>query len=123
MGGTICPPPNEKNEIHTIVEMRGKKEDLSLQSFYAQLLDKGTYWIDSNRLKNIAKSFTHLSKKANVIGLQVADLVAYPITRHLLDPNEPNLAYEIIKGNIYQQNNKMTGIKIVPEEQKKDCQN
>jgi len=114
---------DEKNELHTVVEMRGKKEDSSLQSFYVQLLDKGTYWINAERLKNIAKSFTHLPKKANVIGLQVADLVAYPITRHLLDPDEPNMAYEIIKDNIYTQNNKLIGIKIVPEEQKKDCQN
>jgi len=114
---------DEKNELHIVVEMRGKKEDNSLQSFYAQLLDKGTYWISSERLKNMAKSFTHVSKKANAIGLQIADLVAYPITRHLLDPNEPNLAYEIIKDSIYTQNNKQIGIKIVPEDQKKDCLN
>lgn len=116
-------PNGEDNELHTVVEMRGKKEDSSLRLFYTQLLDKGTYWVSANRLKNVAKSFSHLPKKANVIGLQVADLVAYPITRHLLDPNEPNMAYEIIKDNIYVQDNKQIGIKIVPDNQKKDCQN
>ncbi len=113
----------EDVELHTVVEMRGKKEDDKLRSFYTQLLDKGTYWATPERLKRLAKSFTLLPKKANVIGLQVADLVAYPITRHILDANEPNMAYDIIKSNIYTENLKQIGIKIIPSEQKKDCQN
>ena len=63
------------------------------------------------------------NKKANVVGLQVADLVAYPITRHILDPNEPNLAYDTIKNNIYSENTKQIGIKLIPHQEKKDCQN
>ena len=92
-------------------------------TFYMQLLDKGTYWVCSERLKQFAKSFTLLPKKANIVGLQVADLVAYPITRHILDPNEPNMAYDVIRNNIYTENLKQIGIKIIPHEQKKDCQN
>lgn len=84
-----------------------------------QLLDKGTYWVGSERLKQFAKSFTLLPKKANIVGLQVADLVAYPITRHILDPNEPNMAYDIIRNNIYTENLKQIGIKIIPHEQKR----
>ena len=114
---------DEEVELHTVVEMRGKKEDEKLHTFYMQLLDKGTYWVGSERLKQFAKSFTLQPKKANVIGLQVADLVAYPITRHILDPNEPNMAYDIIRNNIYTENLKQIGIKIIPHEQKKDCQN
>lgn len=101
-------------ELRTVVEQRGKKEDEKLRLFYNQLLDNGTYWVESGRLKQYAKSFALLPKKANVIGLQVADLVAYPITRHILDPNEPNMAYEIIKNNIYAENQKQVGIKIIP---------
>lgn len=110
-------------ELHTVVEMRGKKEDEKLRSFYMQLLDKGTYWVTTERLKQYAKTFTLLPKKANVIGLQIADLVAYPITRHILDPNEPNLAYYTIKNNIYSENMKQIGIKLIPHQEKKDCQN
>ena len=88
-----------------------------------QLLEKGTYWVTTERLKKYAKSFALLPKKANVVGLQVADLVAYPITRHILDPNEPNMAYEIIKNNIYSENTKQIGIKLIPHQEKKDCQN
>ncbi len=103
-------------ELHTIVEMRGKKEDNALRLYYGQLLDKGTYWVRSERLKEYAKAFTMLPKKANVIGLQVADLIAYPVTRHILDPNEPNMAYDIIKDNIFVEDGKQRGIKIVPKE-------
>lgn len=105
---------DEKIELHTIVEMRGKKEDERLRTFYLQLIEKGTYWITSERLKNYVKSFTLLPKKANVIGLQVADLVAYPITRYLLNSDEPNMAYNIIKENIYHKGDKQLGIKIIP---------
>lgn len=103
-------------ELSTVVEQRGKKEDEKLRSFYNQLLTQGTYWASAERLKHYAKSFALLPKKANVIGLQVADLVAYPITRHILDPNEPNMAYKVIKDNIYTENMKQVGIKIIPKE-------
>ena len=104
---------DEEVELHTVVEMRGKKEDEKLRTFYMQLLDKGTYWVGSERLKQFAKSFTLLPKKANIVGLQVADLVAYPITRHILDPNEPNMAYDIIRNNIYTGYLTLKGLSII----------
>lgn len=104
----------EEIELHTVVEQRGKKEDEKLRMFYNQLLGQGTYWASAERLRQYAKSFKLLPKKANVIGLQVADLVAYPVTRHILDPNEPNMAYEVIKDNIYTENMKQIGIKVIP---------
>ena len=108
---------NAKDEIelHAVVEQRGKKEDEKLRMFYNHLLGQGTYWTSAERLRQYAKSFKLLPKKANVIGLQVADLVAYPVTRHILDPNEPNMAYEVIKDNIYSENMKQVGIKIIPK--------
>ena len=36
-------------ELCTIIEKRGKKEDASLLNYYNQLLDTGTYWVDSHR--------------------------------------------------------------------------
>ena len=59
-------------ELHTVVEMRGKKEDEKLRSFYMQLLDKGTYWVTTERLKQYAKTFTLLPKKANAKKLILA---------------------------------------------------
>lgn len=55
-----------------------------------------------------------LSEQYNVIGLQLADLIAYPITRHVLDPISPNPAYEIVRDKIYTYKGAVLGMKIIP---------
>ena len=62
-------------------------------------------------------------KSENVVGLQVADLVAYPITRHVLNPEGVNLAYDVLKNNIYQVDGKMYGMKVFPKEKLKRVAN
>lgn len=42
-----------------------------------------------------------LPKQINSVGLQVADLVARPIGRHILYSNQPNRAFEILKKKFY----------------------
>lgn len=103
-------------ELHTMVEKRGKKEDKVLAEFYNQMLSKGTYWVSPDRLRAYCKTFNSVPKKANIVGLQLADLVAYPITRHVLNPNEVNFAYDIIKANIYTQDGKQKGLRVFPVE-------
>ena len=116
-------------ELHTMVEKRGKKEDKVLAEFYNQMLNKGTYWVKPERLQAYCRSFISVPKKANIVGLQLADLVAYPITRHVLNPKEVNFAYDIIKNNIYTSEGKQKGLRIFPVEtisddkKKKDHQN
>ena len=53
-------------------------------------------------------------KRDDVIGLQVADLIAYPVARYVLDEEAANPAFEIIKDNIYSENGKLYGLKIFP---------
>ncbi len=103
-------------DLSIYAEMRGKKEDANLLSYYNQLRDLGTYWVTPERIKSHIKRFDFLSKRANVTGLQIADLVAYPITRHILEPKLLNLAYEIVKCNIYKCNDKLLGMKIIPRQ-------
>jgi hypothetical protein len=38
-----------------------------------------------------------VDKKHNSSGLQFADLVAYPIGRYSIKPDQPNRAYEIVQ--------------------------
>lgn len=106
-------------ELCTIIEKRGKKEDASLLNYYNQLLDRGTYWVDSHRMKKVFKKFDMRWKSENIIGLQIADLIAYPVTRHVLNPNGVNLAFDVLKKNIFQLNGKVYGMKIFPKEQGK----
>lgn len=105
-----------KDNIHltTIVECRGKREDRNLLDYYNKVCDRGTYWVTSERIRNYFKEFEMKKKSENLIGLQIADLVAYPITRHVLDDNAVNLAYDIIKSNIYQKEGKLYGMKVFP---------
>ena len=103
-------------ELRTVIERRGKKEDKSLLNYYNQLLDRGTYWVSVERMRKYFKRFDMRWKSENIVGLQVADLVAYPITRHVLNPNGVNLAYDVLKKNIYQVDGKMYGMKVFPKE-------
>ncbi len=38
-----------------------------------------------------------MDKKHNSSGLQLADLVAHPIGRHVINPGQPNRAFELIE--------------------------
>lgn len=102
-------------DLEIIAEMRGKKEDKNLLSFYNRLRDQGTYWVTSDRLKDHVKRFDFVPKKANHVGLQVADLVAYPITRHVLEPGLINPAFKVLEHNIYKSEGKMLGLKVIPK--------
>jgi hypothetical protein len=56
-------------------------------------------------------------KSANVPGLQIADLVARPIARHLLDPRQPNRAYDVIEKKLDRSPNGIVtgfGLKVFP---------
>lgn len=96
--------------------MRGKKEDKNLHDYFMQLMEKGIYWVNPDRLKKYVHLFEFKPKKTNISCLQIADLIAYPITRHILDPESVNFAYDIIKDNIYTENEKLLGLKIVPKD-------
>jgi len=98
------------------VEMRGKKEDKNLREYFMQLMEKGTYWVNPDRLKKYVHQFDFKPKKANISCLQIADLIAYPITRHILDPESVNFAYDILKDNIFTENAKLLGLKIIPKD-------
>jgi len=67
-------------DLNVIIEKRGKKEDYNLLNYYNQLIDRGTYFVNPSRIANYFRRFEMKSKSDDVIGLQVADLIAYPIT-------------------------------------------
>lgn len=73
-------------EISIVVERRGKKEDNKLLNYYNGLRNRGTKWVSAERLRARIGDFGFKNKKDNIIGLQIADLIAYPVTIHLLYP-------------------------------------
>lgn len=100
--------------ISAIVERRGKREDKNLQNYYEQLLEKGTYWVTAERMRNRMTCLDFKWKSEDVAGLQIADLIAYPLTRHVLNPHAVNLAYDVLEPNIFREDGKLMGLKIYP---------
>ncbi len=111
---------DEKGCISTIVERRGKREDKNLHHFYCQLLERGTYWVTSERMKDRMISMDFKWKSDDISGLQLADLIAYPLTRHVLNPHTFNPAYNVLKPNIFMDKKKMIGFRIYPSPKEKE---
>jgi hypothetical protein len=68
-----------------IVECRGKREDDELELEFRRVCDGANY-----RGERFSLDPRFVPKSANVPGLQIADLVARPIARHVLNPTQPN---------------------------------
>lgn len=100
--------------LRIVVERRNPNQNQALLKYYNGLRVNGTKWITAERLTDRIKSFSFVGKKDNVIGLQVADLIAYPISRQVLNPERPNPAFNIIAKNIYTYKGARLGFKIIP---------
>ncbi len=77
---------------HIIIESRGKKEDDELQIVFQRIVAKND---DLQAIYPLRLCFA--DKKTNSVGLQIADLVAYPIVRFLINPEQENPAFKIIE--------------------------
>lgn len=108
---------DKKSLVNIKIERRGKKEDLQLLDQYNIILDRGTYFVSSDRVKTRINKFEFNYKRDNIIGLQIADLCAYPLARHVLFPNEPYTSFDIISSKIYRDDKGNTdgyGLKVFP---------
>lgn len=81
---------------HVVVERRGKREDNELELEFRRICG-------GQNIKEAAFPFelVFVDKRANSCGLQIADLVARPIGRHILDPEAPNRAFDILAPKFY----------------------
>jgi len=77
---------------HIIIESRGRKEDDELLAAFQKIIE-----IRESMQSKYPLNLFFADKKTNSIGLQIADLVAYPIGRFLIDPKQENLAFEIVE--------------------------
>ena len=46
--------------------------------------------------------------------LQLADLVAYPVARFVIEPKRANPAFDLVESKIYEKGGKRYGLKIYP---------
>lgn len=106
---------SDGGEINIIVERRGKREDAALVSYYNKLRVEGMHYVSPKRFIEHMGQFGFSAKQENVFGLQVADLVAYPVSRHVLSPDANNPAFDVVSSNIYSSDGKLLGLKIYPD--------
>lgn len=79
-------------KTHLLFEKRGKNEDGELKSEFRRLCEK-------NREEGRGYPFdvVFVDKKANHLGLQLADLLARPIGLSILRPDQVNRTYEVME--------------------------
>lgn len=100
-----------KRITHIVIESRMNQQNKELQQVFLDILKENKPWQDQYPVQLIFGD-----KKANSIGLQLADLIAYPIGRHMLKPHEENLAFKIIEQKFHKfPDYSQKGLKIFPK--------
>ena len=101
-------------ELEIWIEKRGKKEDRQLREHFQKLISRGTGYVSAKRLKDYEIKIIFRNKQENINGLQLADLIAYPVARYVLDSSRANPAFDLIKPKIYAKSGKIYGLKMFP---------
>jgi hypothetical protein len=96
----------DDEEAIIILEARGKKEDSKLLNHIKSLIDNGTQYVSKNYFKKIKgvyfnpKWCKESDEKKSYFGLEIADLVSYPIHKYNTKGNKDR-AFECIENKIY----------------------
>lgn len=106
--------PAYNKELEIVIEKRGSKEDKKLEEHFQRLVARGTGYVSADRLKFFKTKISFKNKKENINGLQLADLLAYPTARYILEPKRANPAFENFENKFYARNGRKYGLKTFP---------
>lgn len=76
--------PGKPHQLDVVIEQRGKREDARLHEHFQRLCSRGTGYVSPERIQAYCQSIVFKSKADDVNGLQLADLIAYPVARYVL---------------------------------------
>ena len=79
-----------------VCEARGLKEDKEMELAFRRVCDG-----DNRGRRPYALDIVIADKRANSEGLQLADLVARPAGLHVLRPQQPNRAWEVLAPKLF----------------------
>jgi hypothetical protein len=82
-------------------EARGRLEDLQLGAAFYRMMQEGTAALPPARFQPLDCPITFRRKTDNIAGLQIADLCAHPAARRLLNPSQPNQAFDAVSSHLY----------------------
>ncbi len=102
---------NGGRPVHVVFESRGRREDNELELEFRRVCDG-----QSMAEETLPFEPVFASKRVNCCGLQIADLVARPIGRHILRPDQENRAYGIIESKFRRSGGQIMGrgLKVFP---------
>ena len=115
---TVIETENKNAITQVFIEGRGKKENAIICDRYSRLLNAGTPYVSKQRFNERLTPSMEIRRKHDYeIGIELADLCAYPIAKHILDSNSDGAFYEHISKKIRANNRgavKGYGIKVFP---------
>ena len=99
---------------HVVFERRGAKEDTELELEFRRMTGGA-----NARCGRLPLEIVMCPKAVNSCGLQLADLVARPIGRHVLNPDQPNRSFDILSRKFRRSPSgeyRGWGLKVFPKE-------
>lgn len=85
----LCERDQQRVVTHVVCEQRSRRQDQELVQEFQRICHSGPEL-------GAAMELVMASKLTNTCGLQLADLVARPIGRHVLQPDQPNRAHAVL---------------------------
>ena len=76
---------------HFVFEKRGPKEDAEIEEVFRRVCEGANF-----TRQRLPFEIVMADKKCNSAGLQIADLVARPVGRKMLNKAQPNRAFDLI---------------------------
>ena len=102
--------PGPPSLLHLVLERRGKREDQELGRNFQRILQRGTTHLTPTQLAVHTPTISFRPKSDNLNGHQLADLLAYPIARHVLAAGTANPAFEVLSTHL----DPRYGLHIIP---------
>lgn len=92
---------NKNDKIHVFIESRSKKLDERLLDYYNNIFkNRSGLYSKHLEINNKISDINFKAKHNNIIGLQIADIIAYPIAKHVINKDAPSPLYDCIKEKI-----------------------
>jgi hypothetical protein len=103
-----------RQTIFLIFECRDPKQDKRLRLYCESILKNGTFYLPPSRFKKWKFEILFRRKAQNINGLQLSDLLAYPIAQKVYKPENSNPAYDILECKFYRNRETIYGLKVYP---------
>ncbi len=115
MERTIMFIGQEKETLMFRIESRETHNDRKLAAEYENF-KKGTSMFTAEEIQSKFADLSFNQKSQNIVGMQIADLVAYPIGKWIMDPKRENKVFDMVKVKIHSKGENISGygLKIFP---------